>query len=174
MLVDRLLIDNMEDYEDYTVLGNDTTNLEASAVVQVPGSYSLEFDKADGAANTTIAGAYRTFTPPLNFKHNEITRDDFIEWGCYCSAVTDVTYAFVRLGESASKYAEWRFAVASMIAGWNRCYERLGKFYLGGTGWDPESVDYMAVGVCFSAEDDTLAGIKVDQVEFVDARYLGV
>lgn len=161
MRIEKRLIENFEDYTDFTVLGDDTTNLAASAASWF-GTYSLEFDKADGAANTAIAGAYKTTS--IDLGHEDICPWDYLVWECYVSAVTDVVDCYVRLGTDASHNLKFVFADSNMAAGWNYCYAPLGKAVLTGNGWNMNSITYLEVGVDFDAQDDTLADIKFDAV----------
>ena len=157
-----LIIDNMDSATGWAALGNDTTNLAASSV-RLSGRYSLEFDKANGAANTVYAGAAKSISP-IDIEFDTVMPHDRVCWSVYLSSLTNVANVFLRLGSSASNYLEWRVADTTLIAGWNVCDVAIGNAYLGGTGWNPNSVSYIAVGVTFDAEANELAGIKVDRV----------
>jgi len=159
-----IVIDEMEGgATDWTALDADTLNTAASTT-SFFGTNCLEFDASDGAANATEAGAYRSISPALDLMEQDVQPHDRLVWLCYVSSLTDVAYAFVRLGESASNYLEWRVLDTALQAGWNCCDVALGDAYLGGTGWDPSGIDYMAVGVSLDAQDNALADIKVDRV----------
>jgi hypothetical protein len=169
-----ITIDKMDSATGWTVLGNDTTNLATSTVCHV-NSASLEFDKANGAANTVFAGAYKTINRSIDA--NSITVDDEIGMHVYVSAVTNVDYAFIRLGTDASNYVEYRFADSDLVAGaWKWVSSPLGTAYITGNGWSEEYVrntgrvmdlDYMAVGLAFDAETNTLADIRVQNAAIV-------
>jgi hypothetical protein len=108
-----LHLESFEAVADWTVFGNDTDNLAVSTT-RIEGTNSIEFDKVDGLANTTIAGCYRTVS---GITLKEWHAHDKIVWHVYVSATTNVASAFIRLGTSATNYAEWRFADSSLTAG---------------------------------------------------------
>lgn len=146
----------------WTVLGTDTDNLAGSTTALL-GAYALKFDKVDGSDNKKYAGAYRTIDEDLS--RGVFLFRDRIVWLVEISDLTNVDYAFVRLGSSSSNYAEWRFADTSLTA--ERvciCQAQFGDAYLTGTGLDWRDVDYLAVGVQFDAAGDALADIRVHGV----------
>jgi hypothetical protein len=160
----------------WTVLGNDTTNLAASAICLTKGG-SLEFDKVDGAADTVFAGAYAV--PTANtfpaIYHAPFARGlsagqyfdvyDRIGMSVYLSALTNVAYSFIRFGASVSHYLEWRFADSTLTAGWSSVFTKIGDCYLTGNGMYLESViDYVVVGVAFDNQTNALADIKIDSI----------
>ncbi len=163
-----LLLDALEAVTGWTVLGNDTDNLAAATKSPFAGA-SLEFDKVDGAAGTIHAGAYKSIAVHMD----NVRPDDIVSWWIYVSATTDVAYAWLRLGSDSSNYTEYRFADTSITAGkWTRCKVKVGEGYVTGEGADFDSdLAYMAIGVAFDAEDDTLADINVWRAEIrpVDA-----
>jgi len=159
MRIEYYPIDTFDSVTGWAVLGNDTTNLAASST-RLLGLKSLEFDKANGAANTVYAGAAKTVD--LNLGFEDILPWDYIVFTCYLSALTNVANAFVKLGTDATNNLEFRDADTNLQAGWNFCQVRLADALLNGTGWDPENIDYLQVGVTFDAETDALADIKFD------------
>lgn len=164
----HLVFDNMDSSTGWTAFNSDTTNVAASSC-RIFGTYSMEFDKANGAANTTSAIIYKTDTSnwaTTNLSDEEIRMTDRVMWSLYVSDLTNISLTFLRLGVDASNYIEWRVADSLLIAGWNACDVALGKAYLGGTGWDPSAIAYAAVGVTFDGETNALADIKVDQIAF--------
>jgi len=180
----KVIIDDMNPdatATGWTVLGNDTTNL-AGAAVRLFNNRSLEFDKADGAAGTVYAGAYKTIvsseldqvtTPTTKSLTNECVEPwDRVVFCCYFSAVTDVVSAFVRIGTSANNYLEFKVLVADLQAGWNLCEVEVGNALLGGTGWNPDALTYLLVGAEFSAQDDELANILFDRVQVAPAALV--
>lgn len=140
----------------WTVLGNDTINLTTD-VSHVLGTASLEFDKTDGLANTKLAGVYRT----VDWNWHDVMPSDKIVAAVQCSALTNVDYAFVRLGTSASHYTEWRLADSSMTAAVWSIFNVAVSGFTSQTGngvlWD--NIDYLVVGVAFDAENNALADI---------------
>jgi hypothetical protein len=161
-------IDNMDDYSVYTVLGNDTTNLAASAK-RLTGSYSLEFDKVDGAAGKTYAGAYRTIS--LNLTKELLQIHDMLSFAVYISDLTNVASAYVKLGDDATNNLEFNVADTALAAGWKLCGVSVGNATMNGTGWNPANIVYMEVGVNFDGEANALADLKFDSVIMTAANY---
>jgi len=160
---------NCNDYTALTALGNDTTNL-ADEVDHVFGTGAISFDKADGAANTVFAGVSDTFTAIDLSERFEA--GSFVELNVKLSSVADVVAVFMRVGTDASNYNEWEWPVADLSAGsWLSLRQGTATptGYLG-NGWNPANVAYFAFGVEFSAETDTLTGIKFDSVGLVAGR----
>lgn len=174
----EFLIDALDSATGFTVLGNDTTNLAASTTC-LGGSASLEFDKANGAANTVYAGAYKTIDKPIPV--NTFRPTDRVCMTVYVGATTDVAYAFARIGTDDSNYVEYRFADSLLTAGmFTLASAALGEGYVTGTGWKETLVDgvgkaidldYLAVGLAFDAETDTLADIKLQSL-YIDYNVL--
>lgn len=173
---------------NWTVLGDDTTNFAASAICLTKAggtTGSLEFDKANGTANTTYAGVY---SAPSASVFPEIWDRPFCGAGketviydvwdrigitFYVSATTAVAGGFIRMGLSASHYLEWR--CTDTTAGWNTVISKIGDCFLTGNGMTLEDrVTYFAVGVKFDAETDALADIKVDNIFFVKQSELSL
>lgn len=163
-------IDRMDSATPWTVLGNDTVNL-ASSTVKILGKYSLEFDKTNGAANSTIAGAYRAID--LNLDAEGAQPHDKLQWCIYLSALTNVANCFIKIGTDASNNNQYLVADTSLRTGWTLCTAVLAEPYaVNGTGWDPLNITYLQVGVTFDAETDALADIKVDSIMLVPSRYM--
>lgn len=160
----------------WTELGNDTTNL-ATTTRCVNGAAALEFDKVDGAANTKLAGVYRTvdFNVNNNNGWSSVSAHDVLEWWVYVSAKTNVDYTFVRIGTDASNYVEFRYEDDEMTAGrFTHCAVPLGEYStLAGTGCNWTNIDYLAVGVAFDAETDALADIAIDSISIIPAVWAG-
>lgn len=163
-LRDMKEFESFNDASDWTALHGDTANLIQDAT-RMKGQWSLKFDKANTAANKTSAGASRAvvFDRSLfaGFNLRELIGAVF-----YVSSLTNVKYAFIRLGTDATHYLEWRFADTDMIAGWNILTQRVGDAYLDalGVGWVPDDIKYLAVGVEFDAETNTLTNIRFDNL----------
>jgi len=140
----------------WTVLGNDTANLTTD-VTHAIGTTSLEFDKVDGAANTVFAGVYRT----VDLEWGDIQPTDRIVGAVQASALTNIAYAFIRLGTSVSHYSEFRLADSAMTAGvfslFNAAVGSPSAQVGNGVSWG--NIDYLAVGVAFDGEANTLADI---------------
>ena len=162
-------IDRMEDYSRWTALSNDTTNL-ASSVIRITGNYSLEFDKANGAANGTTAGASREIV--VNLDGDAVQLHDKLQWSIYISALTNVASCYVKLGTDSTNNLQWTVDDSSLGTGWTVCTGVIGEpSTVNGNGWDPTKILYMEVGVVFDAETDTLADIKVDAISVIPSRY---
>jgi len=163
------LVDACTATADFSVLGNDTTNLATNSN-HLAGTASLSFDKVDGAANTKIAGIQKTLPTTINFfKVAGVL--GYIQSMVYLTDITDCDYFFVRLGTDSSNYNEWRISIGdAWTAGiWETVQIAISEpNYAGstGNGWVATAVDYMAFGVAFDAETDTLANILVDRIVF--------
>jgi len=157
---------------DWAALNNDTTNLANSGNYGAVcgGTYPLEFDKANGTANTKYALIYRTGDYTAERKANIINLTDRLNWLVYVSATTNVAAAVVRLGRDASNYIEYRFADSSITAAkWQLCSVQLGDGYEVGTGVDLRRFYWLGVGVYFDAETDVLADIGVNWLSINEA-----
>ena len=155
-------IDDCSAITGWSVLGNDTTSLAVTSN-HVCGQYALEFDKVNGAANTKIAGIQKTIT---SFDFTPYHKGGgFALCSFYISSLTDVDYTFLRLGTNNSNYSEWRCSVDDLEEGWNFCRFTACKPTTHiGTGWNSAAITYVAIGVAFDAETDTLADIAVDHI----------
>lgn len=162
---------NCNDYTAVSVLGNDTINL-ANATNHVFGTGALTFDKANGAANTVFAGVSKTFTA-INI--SEIFEaGGFVGMGIYLPALTNVVNVFLRIGTDASHYNCWTWDVADLTAAtWLNLRKSAAQPNYTkntGNGWNTAAIAYVAFGVEFSGETNTLAGIVVDHVHIVGGR----
>jgi len=168
-MLSLLKLDDMRDASAWTALTNDTTGLAASAV-RLTGKYSLEFDKVDGAANGVTTGAYRTLDE--NLSQELIQIHDVVAFAIYCSAVTNIASAHVKIGTDASNHYVFSVADSTLnAAGWSLCSVAVGDAALVGTGWDPSAITYLEVGAIVDAQDDALANIKFDCVQISAAPY---
>lgn len=160
------ILDEMDATTGWTVLGNDTTNL-AATTTHVLGTNALTFDKADGAANTVIAGIQKTLSSE---NLGGISPHDILQTVVYASSTADADYIFLRLGDDSSNYNEWRIAAADITSGaWSTLVFEVGDASQAGgtgTGVNWTDVDYIAVGIAFNSESDTLTGIIFDEISF--------
>ena len=160
------IFDELDATTGWTVLGNDTVNL-ATTTKHVMGTAALTFDKVNGAANTIFAGIQKTLS---STDLGDISPHDVLQGSFYFSALTDVSYAFLRLGTDSTNYNEWRLDASVLTAG---IFET-GALTIGdadytgitGNGIDSSAITYIAVGAAFNAETDTLSGIIFDQVSY--------
>lgn len=142
---------------EWSVLGNDTVNLTWTPL-RLTGAAGLRFDKADGSDNTKIAGAARTVAAVDLARR--IEPHDQVFWPMIVPDVTNVDYALLRIGTDASNCLEYRYADTSLTAGrWCLCRASIGEGRVVGVGADLSAVSYVAVGVAFDAEGNTLANI---------------
>jgi hypothetical protein len=160
------ILDGMNATTGWTALGNDTLNL-ATTTKHAIGTNALTFDKVDGAANTVFAGIQKTLS---SFDLGNVSPHDIIQTVCYVPDITNVSYIFVRIGTDSSNYNEWRVQDTDLTAA---TFETLAlnagdvnHAGITGNGWDTSAITYVAVGVAFDAETDTLAGIIFDEVSF--------
>lgn len=161
----RIYLHDCKSVAALAVLGNDTVNMEAVAP-SVRGAASVNFDKANGAANTIFAGVYGV---PLIGKFNPDMDGSFgptakICWSIDIPDLTNVAYSFVRLGASAAAYVEWRYGDSSHTAGrFTIANSLIAEGYPTGAG-NLTDTSYLAFGVAFDNEANTLANILVDGI----------
>ena len=162
------ILEAMDSVADWTAFDLDTINL-ATANRRVRGLKSVEFDKANSAANKTRAGCSRTFT---GLDLSRWRPQDHICWYIYLSALTNVAYSFLILGTDASNCVEYRFTDTDHTAGeFTLCHKALSAFAdLSGTGCDFSNITDMAVGAEFDAEGNALADIAVDHIHATHAQ----
>jgi len=159
-----LVLDQCDATTGWSALSNDTTGIDTDSD-HVIGSYSLEFDKVDGAANKKYGGVSRTLDSVSISGY--YVNDGYLTYSLNVSATTDIAYCFARLGTDASNYNEYRVDDAQLTTGWQRL-----KFSLSmpdtsgntGDGLDETDIDYLAVGCMFDAETDTLADLRIDDI----------
>jgi hypothetical protein len=164
------VIEHFETAADWTVLGNDTDNIAASTAPWY-GTNCIEFDKVDGTDNTTIAAVYRVLTGRnIIDMSSRIRPSDYVCWEANMKAGTNVTFTFVRLGNSATNYLEWQVPAASLVAStWTRCAVRAGNCIVAGTGLDWSALSYICVGYIFAAAGNALANIDIDHLHIQPA-----
>ena len=158
-------LDNFSSATGWAAFNTDCTTVAASTV-RMTGTGSMSFAKANGTADTVFGLINKTVSAGIELGE-DFFMEDRIGGVFYISSLTNVSYALIRLGSTSSNYVEWRFADTGLIAGWNVVSCKIGDAYLGGTGWVPSLITYIAVGLAFDAETNALAGILCDSV-FVD------
>ena len=158
------VMDDCNSTSGWSVLSDDTDNL-TTATNHVYGTASLSFDKVDGAGNTIFAGIQRTISSTDVDPYLEHSNGFFLG-SMYISSLSDVAYAWFRAGTDSSNYNEWRVDDDNLVAGqWTALRGNLAAPYVSvGNGWDSSAVTWMAVGLAFDAQDDTLANILVDHL----------
>lgn len=157
-------LDDFNATTDWAALGNDTLNL-ATTKKHLTGTDALIFDKVDGDANTIFAGIEKTIT---SVDIGDLDLHDLIQVATYLPSLNTVAYVFCRIGTDSNNYNEWRIGVSELIAAeWLVLAEPVGNAnYAGitGNGWTTAAITYIAVGVAFDAETNTLVGIVFDQL----------
>jgi len=164
-----LSLQDCNDKTDVTVLSNDTTNL-ADSVNHVFGTGSLSFDKANGADNTVYAGVQETIA---SIDISEIFEDGaYAAMGILIPNIDDVKKVFLRIGTDDSNYNTFEWGVSILKANsWMSLRKPLSApTGYAGNGWDTNAITYVAFGVEFNAETDTLVGIIADNVHIVGGR----
>ena len=165
-------LDAMNATTGWAAISDDTTGL-ATSVDHVLGTVSLLFNKADGTANTVVGGIEKTISA---VDLGDVAPHDLIQTVCYVPSLADVVSVFVRVGTDSSNYQEWRVAAADLNAAtWQTLAVAVGDVShsaSAGNGWDPSAVTYIAVGVVMDAEDDTLASIQFDHLDFHSNQHV--
>lgn len=162
-------LQDCNDYTSVTALGNDTTNI-ANSTNHVFGTGAITFDKVNGAANTVYAGVQDTIT---SINISEIFEDGaFVALACYLPSLSNVVNVFMRVGTDSSNYNEWDWPVSDLEAAtWMALRRPTNQpSNYAGNGWSTTAVTYVAFGVEFSSETNTLAGIIFDNVHLVGGR----
>jgi len=157
-------LDSMNATTDWAVLGNDTVNL-ATTLNHIHGTAALKFDKANGDDNTIFAGIEKTITSVDATDH---TNHGVIQVPFYVSSIAQVAYVFIRIGTSSSHYNEWRIDDDDITAGiWSPGSVNISSPDVNGStgnGWNPAAVTYIAVGVAFDNQINTLEDIRFDEL----------
>jgi hypothetical protein len=162
------MIGNFNSLTGWSEFNNDTTgfSLDLSHILDTA---SLEFDKVDGTANTAYAGVSCQLATVVDA--GRFTAADHIQTAFYVSDLTDIAYAFIRLGTVTASivtgWNEWRIDDSAMTAGvWNLLDANLNtcEVTVSLNGWNPATIGYIAVGIMFDLESNTLADIRFDHV----------
>ena len=151
---------------DWGALSDATTTI-ASSTNHIVGSSAVSFNKVNGSGETNGA-ICDTLGASLDL--GAVSLHDILQAVVYIPALTVVDYVFIRLGEDASNYNEWRIQDDDLTAAtWESLAFEVGGPNHGGntgTGWDPSSIEYMCLGVGFDAESDALSGIIFDEFSY--------
>ena len=164
-------LQDCNDKDDWTALNDDATTI-ADSLNHCLGTGAVSFAKANGTSNTVYAIIQSTITSANISKL--FKAGGFVGMCMYLSSLTNVVSVFVRLGTSSSHYNQWTWPVADLTAGiWMNLRSSIATPDYGGNlgnGWNPAAVAYVAVGVQFSSESNTLSGILVDHIHVVAGR----
>jgi len=158
------LIDLFSATTGWAVINDDAANL-ALATDHVLGSGSLTFDKVNGTANTPFALIEKT-VPSFNLV-NLATGAIFLQCIAKLPDVTDVLNLVMRMGTDSSNYNTWKIDASVAIANKWESFRILIADSEGstGAGWNATAITYVAIGVEFSSQSDTLVGILVDAMQ---------
>jgi hypothetical protein len=172
-----------EDHTDYTAFDSDTANkANTTTGNHYFGSQAITFDKANTAANNTRAGVSRTLASAINIT-DLIGPQGHIGLFVYLNSLTGVSDVFLRLGTNSTNYTEFQWNTAVLTTGHLYLTAALNHTtlpsYPAGTGWDTDAISYIAFGVSFGAETNTLTNIVFDHIhlsngaipDLVDLRY---
>ncbi len=158
------ILDAMNATAGWAVLGDDTTNL-ATTTNHVHGTNALEFDKANGTDNTIFAGIEKTISSVDITDHSN---HGVVQVPFYVSSTAQVAYIFVRIGTDSSNYNEWRIDDDDITGGaWEPGAININFPDVNGStgnGWNPAAVTYIAVGVAFDNQINTLEDIRFDEI----------
>jgi hypothetical protein len=164
-----IVLDRMDATTGWSALNDDAVNL-ATSTNHVYGTNSLTFDKANGTANTVYAMIQKTLSS-ISI-HDIIAEGGYVGISAYLPSLTNVVNVVMRLGTSAAAYQEWTWAVADLTAArWLPLRANIMQpSSVTGNGWTTEDIDYVAIGVQFSGETNTLAGIIMDRCVLIGGR----
>jgi hypothetical protein len=141
----------------------------ATTLNHVRGARALTFNKIAGGVTAMIS---RTLPAPMvatEFKDHDLAGMVF-----YVGNVANIDYAFIRIGTTATSYAEWRTNDEDIEAGeWLASKMTLAsqEATVGGNGMNPTFVNYIAFGVVFDGAGDVLNDIRVDHIAFHTSRH---
>lgn len=147
----------------WTVFNDDAANI-ATNLDHVTGVGSLTFDKVNGTANTVFALIQKTITS-VNL-NGVATGSLFMQTVMKIPNLTNVVNVVMRYGTDNTNYNEWKIDPSDItINQWTIFRAALGSSQGStGNGWDLTAITYIAVGLEFSSESDTLSGILVDSL----------
>lgn len=165
------IFDFFQSLTGWTAIDTDTTNLALNNnhitpdPTGVTAGKSISFDKVDTAANNTYSLIQKTITAVNLF--NATSASPFLQFLVYIPDTTNVISAVLRVGTDSSNYNEWNLLTTDGLvsASWNRVrLDVTEPTSFVGNGWNPLSVTYLAVGLKFNLQTNTLAGILVDSI----------
>ncbi len=156
-------ISDMSSLTGWAVIDADTSNitLRTSGII---GAGSLQFDKSGGTAQ--IGGICKTLDTVVDatrYSHHAI-----VEGVVSVTSQAQVDFAFIRLGDDASNYAEFQLVQGSIVNNtWSRLSVAVDKQQVTvvGTGLNLGAIAWACVGVSMSANANTLTAIKWDFID---------
>jgi hypothetical protein len=128
------------------------------------GNKALTFDKS--GTSETLGSIIKTITS-VDLK--EHVTGHLVQAVIKLPSVTNVDYAFIKIGTDASNYTEYQWQVADLLAAWNVLSLNITgrEDPITGTGIDSSAITYLEVGVVMNAIGNTLSGIVVDSVDIL-------
>ena len=164
---DRIILADFDDLAGWSVKNTDTINMGLS-VKHIFGTNSIKFDKADTAAGDTESLIQNNFNNFINA--SRMLPSAKILSLFYIPSLANVVNAFVRIGTDNGNYNQWTWESELLRANkWNALEKQIqdSDFNDSGIGWMQSNISYVALGVTFKSESDTLADIKFDNLSFI-------
>lgn len=162
---DRTVLDALVVTTGWIALDTDTENI-AQSDKSILGDKSLDFDKANTAANKLVAGVEKTFVNAIDL--SEFLASDLLTSAFFAPALTNMISISIRLGTDSSNYSVWTILVAALTANeWNPISLALSAADVGnqvGTGHDLSVIAYAALIVTFTAETNALENLTFDHL----------
>ena len=164
---DRIALANFDDLIGWSVKNTDTVNMGLDTK-HINGTNSIKFDKVNSAANDTESLVQNNLTNLIDASRMLI--DDIISTSFYLSSLANVINIFVRIGSNNGNYNQWTWPSKLLIANkWNTVEKKIKEtdFVDSGVGWNQTFIGYIALGVTFRSESDTLTDIRFDNISFI-------
>lgn len=158
-----VIIEPFETTSGLTVFNNDAANI-ALTTNHVRGTEAITFDKVNGTDNTPYALIQKTISP-IDMTALALGAQ-YIQLLIYIPSLANTKNAIIRLGTDSTNYNSWSLPTADASAGvWQVYRTSVGTSNASvGNGWDLSAITYLAVGVEFNSQSDTLAGLVVDSL----------
>ena len=164
---DRIVLANFDDLANWTVKNTDTINMGLDTK-HITGINSIKFDKADTAAGDTealIQNNFNNFIDASRMLPSQMIFSIF-----YISSLANVVNSFIRIGSDNSNYNQWTWPSELLKANkWNILTKEIKEsdFTDVGNGWLQTTISYIALGVTFKLQTDTLTAIRFDSLCFI-------
>lgn len=163
---DHMVLVNFNDLAGWSVKNTDTVNMGLDTK-HISDTNSIKFDKVDSAANDTESLIQNSLTNLIDASRMLI--DGIISTSFYVSSLANVINIFVRIGSDNGNYNQWTWTNELLIANkWNTVEKRIKEtdFADSGVGWNQVFIGYVALGVTFRLETNTLTDIRFDNISF--------
>ena len=164
---DRIVLANFDDLVGWTVKNADTENMGLDTK-HINGTNSIKFDKVNSIANDTESLIQNSLTDFIDASRMLI--DNIISTSFYLSSLANVVNIFVRIGLDNGNYNQWTWPSELLIANkWNTVEKKIKEtdFADSGVGWNQVFIGYIALGITFRSESDTLTDIRFDNISFI-------